>query len=167
LLVREHCNGTGDFARDFAEFHCIAVHVCADPNVSKMSSMHFYAWKSGLKTGMYYLRTQAKAAAIQFTVDQVSGVTVVSFACSAYTCHLHLPGAARLACLQAALAASRTAVGGVEEDTEPAPAGAGFALKPSSAAQDRVIASGVVCRRRLKGEAPAGEGDDGCIVCSS
>ncbi|EFC41994.1 ribonucleotide reductase [Naegleria gruberi] len=39
------------------------------PSVSKMSSMHFYAWSKGLKTGMYYLRTQPAADAIQFTVD--------------------------------------------------------------------------------------------------
>eukprot|EP00924_Labyrinthula_sp_SR-Ha-C_P014075 augustus_masked-scaffold_56-processed-gene-1.98-mRNA-1 protein AED:0.01 eAED:0.01 QI:0/-1/0/1/-1/1/1/0/805 len=45
------------------------VHM-ADPNVGKLTSMHFYAWKKGLKTGMYYLRTRAKANAIQFTVDQ-------------------------------------------------------------------------------------------------
>lgn len=32
--------------------------------------MHFYAWKKGLKTGMYYLRTKPRANAIQFTVDQ-------------------------------------------------------------------------------------------------
>lgn len=32
--------------------------------------MHFYAWKKGLKTGMYYLRSLPKADAIQFTVDQ-------------------------------------------------------------------------------------------------
>jgi len=38
------------------------------PTVSKLTSMHFYAWKSGLKTGMYYLRTQAASEAIQFTV---------------------------------------------------------------------------------------------------
>jgi ribonucleoside-diphosphate reductase alpha chain len=34
-----------------------------------MSSAHFYAWKKGLKTGMYYLRTKAAADAIKFTVD--------------------------------------------------------------------------------------------------
>ena len=34
--------------------------------------MHFYAWKRGLKTGMYYLRTRPKADAIQFTVDQTA-----------------------------------------------------------------------------------------------
>ena len=36
----------------------------------KLTSMHFYAWKKGLKTGMYYLRTKPRAHAIQFTVDQ-------------------------------------------------------------------------------------------------
>lgn len=41
-----------------------------DPNFGKLTSMHFYAWKKGLKTGMYYLRSQAAAAAIQFTVDK-------------------------------------------------------------------------------------------------
>ena len=41
-----------------------------NPNTSKLTSMHFYAWKKGLKTGMYYLRTQAAAQAIQFTVDK-------------------------------------------------------------------------------------------------
>lgn len=44
----------------------------ADPSISKLTSMHFYAFKQGLKTGMYYLRTRPKADAIQFTVDQVS-----------------------------------------------------------------------------------------------
>lgn len=42
------------------------------PTMGKLTSMHFYGWKKGLKTGMYYLRTQAAAAAIQFTVDQNS-----------------------------------------------------------------------------------------------
>lgn len=41
-----------------------------DANYKKLSSMHFYAWKKGLKTGMYYLRTKAAAQPIQFTVDQ-------------------------------------------------------------------------------------------------
>ncbi len=38
-------------------------------NYSKLTSMHFYAWKSGLKTGMYYLRTKAAVDAIKFTLD--------------------------------------------------------------------------------------------------
>lgn len=45
------------------------VHI-QDPNFGKLTSMHFYAWKKGLKTGMYYLRTKAATSAIQFTVDK-------------------------------------------------------------------------------------------------
>jgi ribonucleoside-diphosphate reductase alpha chain len=41
-----------------------------NPSASKLTSMHFYAWKKGLKTGMYYLRTQAAAQAVQFTVEK-------------------------------------------------------------------------------------------------
>ncbi|NLP57259.1 ribonucleoside-diphosphate reductase subunit alpha [Lutibacter sp. B1] len=40
-----------------------------DANYAKLTSMHFYAWKSGLKTGMYYLRTKSAVNAIQFTVS--------------------------------------------------------------------------------------------------
>eukprot|EP01128_Nolandella_sp_AFSM9_P011292 TRINITY_DN7_c4_g1_i2.p1 TRINITY_DN7_c4_g1~~TRINITY_DN7_c4_g1_i2.p1 ORF type:complete len:591 (-),score=150.87 TRINITY_DN7_c4_g1_i2:93-1865(-) len=43
----------------------------ATPTKAKITSMHFYGWKKGLKTGMYYLRTKAAASAIQFTVDKV------------------------------------------------------------------------------------------------
>ena len=39
-----------------------------EPNFGKISSMHFHAWKAGLKTGMYYLRTRAAVNAVQFTV---------------------------------------------------------------------------------------------------
>jgi ribonucleoside-diphosphate reductase alpha chain len=39
------------------------------PNMAKLTSMHFYAWKKGLKTGMYYLRSKAAAEAIKFTVQ--------------------------------------------------------------------------------------------------
>lgn len=41
-----------------------------DPDYAKLTSMHFYAWKSGLKTGMYYLRTKSAVNAIQFTVSK-------------------------------------------------------------------------------------------------
>src|SRR5688572_2706249 len=43
-----------------------------DPNFGKLTSMHFYAWKKGLKTGMYYLRSTAAADAIQFTLDKTA-----------------------------------------------------------------------------------------------
>ncbi len=39
------------------------------PTISKLSSMHMYAWKTGLKTGMYYLRSKAKARPIQFSLE--------------------------------------------------------------------------------------------------
>jgi ribonucleoside-diphosphate reductase alpha chain len=41
-----------------------------DPNFGKLSSMHFYAWEAGLKTGMYYLRSRAAVNAVKFTVNQ-------------------------------------------------------------------------------------------------
>ncbi|KAK9716786.1 ribonucleotide-diphosphate reductase subunit rnr1 [Basidiobolus ranarum] len=44
----------------------------AEPSYSKLTSMHFYGWKKGLKTGMYYLRTRPAVDAIKFTVDQLS-----------------------------------------------------------------------------------------------
>ncbi|KAI8340358.1 ribonucleotide reductase [Choanephora cucurbitarum] len=44
----------------------------AEPNYGKLTSMHFYAWKKGLKTGMYYLRTRPAVDAIKFTVDQLA-----------------------------------------------------------------------------------------------
>ena len=40
-----------------------------DANPAKVTSMHFYGWRQGLKTGMYYLRTKAAADAIQFTLE--------------------------------------------------------------------------------------------------
>jgi ribonucleoside-diphosphate reductase subunit M1 len=61
-----------DMAADRAPFICqsqsLNVHI-ADPDSKKLTSMHFYAWSKGLKTGMYYLRTRPKADAIKFTVD--------------------------------------------------------------------------------------------------
>ena len=41
-----------------------------NPNFAKLSSMHFYAWQQGLKTGMYYLRSKAAVDPIKFTLDQ-------------------------------------------------------------------------------------------------
>ena len=58
--------GRGAFIDQSQSFN---VHM-ADANYGKLTSLHFYAWKAGLKTGMYYLRTRAAADAIKFTVDQ-------------------------------------------------------------------------------------------------
>ncbi|KAF9262956.1 hypothetical protein L218DRAFT_959774 [Marasmius fiardii PR-910] len=62
-----------DLAADRGAFICqsqsLNVHLSA-PTMGQLTSMHFYGWKKGLKTGMYYLRTRPAAQAIQFTVDQ-------------------------------------------------------------------------------------------------
>ncbi|MCW7480557.1 ribonucleoside-diphosphate reductase subunit alpha [Leptospira kanakyensis] len=62
-----------DMARDRGAFICQSQSLnlfVESPSVSKLTSMHFYAWKQGLKTGMYYLRTKAATQAIQFTVEK-------------------------------------------------------------------------------------------------
>ncbi len=62
-----------DMAADRGAFICqsqsLNLHV-QDPTFSKLTSMHFYSWKKGLKTGMYYLRTKAAVDAIKFTVEK-------------------------------------------------------------------------------------------------
>ena len=62
-----------DMAADRGPYICqsqsLNIHI-QDPNFGKLTSMHFYAWKKGLKTGMYYLRSKAATDAIQFTVDK-------------------------------------------------------------------------------------------------
>src|SRR6056300_1312979 len=50
---------------------------------SKLTSMHFYAWKSGIKTGMYYLRTKAATDAIKFTVDNTKKAAPVAVSAEA------------------------------------------------------------------------------------
>lgn len=46
------------------------------PTTSKLTSMHFYGWRKGLKTGMYYLRSKAASQAVQFTVEKQGGKSV-------------------------------------------------------------------------------------------
>lgn len=61
-----------DMAADRGRFICQSQSLnifMKDPNIKKLSSMHFYGWRKGLKTGMYYLRTKAAADAIKFTLD--------------------------------------------------------------------------------------------------
>ncbi|MFM8348788.1 MAG: ribonucleoside-diphosphate reductase subunit alpha, partial [Bacteroidota bacterium] len=64
-----------DMAADRGAFICqsqsLNIHI-KDPNFGKLTSMHFYAWKKGLKTGMYYLRSTAAADAIKFTLDKTA-----------------------------------------------------------------------------------------------
>src|SRR5436189_3554378 len=61
-----------DMAADRGAFICQSQSLnmfIDNPNFAKLTSMHFYAWKKGLKTGMYYLRSKSAADAIKFTVD--------------------------------------------------------------------------------------------------
>ena len=62
-----------DMAADRGAYVCqsqsMNVHI-QDPNFGKLTSMHFHAWKKGLKTGMYYLRSNAATDAIKFTVTK-------------------------------------------------------------------------------------------------
>jgi len=61
-----------DMAADRGQFICQSQSLnlfVQEPTIAKLSSMHFYAWKRGLKTGIYYLRTKSAVQAIKFTVD--------------------------------------------------------------------------------------------------
>jgi ribonucleoside-diphosphate reductase alpha chain len=61
-----------NMARDRAPFICQSQSLnlfLVEPTYAKISSMHMYAWKQGLKTGCYYLRTKAAASAQKFTVE--------------------------------------------------------------------------------------------------
>lgn len=68
-----------DMSADRGAYICqsqsLNIHI-KDPNFGKLTSMHFYAWKKGLKTGMYYLRTKAAADAIKFTVEKQADVAL-------------------------------------------------------------------------------------------
>ncbi|WP_423149564.1 ribonucleoside-diphosphate reductase subunit alpha [Rubrolithibacter danxiaensis] len=68
-----------DMAADRGAYICQSQSLnlfVSSPNASKLTSMHFYAWKKGLKTGMYYLRTQAASQAVKFTVENQAGKTM-------------------------------------------------------------------------------------------
>ncbi len=69
-----------DMAADRGAYICqsqsMNIHI-QDPNFGKMTSMHFYAWKKGLKTGMYYLRSKAATQAIKFTVTKENQETLI------------------------------------------------------------------------------------------
>ncbi len=62
-----------DMAADRGAFICQSQSMnlfLKSPSAAQLTSMHFYAWKKGLKTGMYYLRSQAAVDPIKFTIDQ-------------------------------------------------------------------------------------------------
>jgi ribonucleoside-diphosphate reductase alpha chain len=73
-----------NMARDRAPFICQSQSLnlfLAEPTYAKISSMHVYAWKQGLKTGCYYLRTKAVASAQKFTVEPTKKSSVSETDC--------------------------------------------------------------------------------------
>jgi ribonucleoside-diphosphate reductase alpha chain len=112
-------------------------------NYSKLTSMHFYAWKSGLKTGMYYLRTKAAVDAIKFTLDNTKKKEVpVSIAAEAEVLAA-TPADAKAA---EVLQVQTTPVQQEETDVTP--------LSPEE-------------MKALIAQAKAGEADDDCLMCGS
>jgi len=71
ISCKTQINMAADRGRYIDQSMSFNIHM-TDPNIGKLTSMHFYGWKKGLKTGMYYLRTKAAADAIKFTVDQAA-----------------------------------------------------------------------------------------------
>ena len=69
-----------DMAADRGPYVCQSQSLnlfMGDPDFRKLTSMHFYAWRRGLKTGIYYLRTRAVASAQKFTVEPVHVIGAV------------------------------------------------------------------------------------------
>jgi ribonucleoside-diphosphate reductase alpha chain len=76
-----------DLAADRGAYICQSQSLnlfVADPDYSKLTSMHFYAWQKGLKTGIYYLRTKPPVAPQQVTIDpSLKAATVAAAAAAA------------------------------------------------------------------------------------
>ncbi|MGB5355955.1 MAG: ribonucleoside-diphosphate reductase subunit alpha, partial [Eudoraea sp.] len=109
-------------------------------NYGKLTSMHFYAWKSGLKTGMYYLRTKAAVDAIKFTLDNTKKKEVpVSVAAEAEVA---------AASPEAAVAIPVKTTPLKQEESN---------IEPMSAAE----------MKELIERAKEGQADDDCLMCGS
>ena len=107
-------------------------------NYSKLTSMHFYGWKSGLKTGMYYLRTKAAVDAIKFTLDNTKKKEVpVSIAATAEV-------------TSAAAETLQDTAPDTVKDTE-------VTVEPLSAEE----------MKSLIEKAKEGQADDDCLMCGS
>ncbi|SFW48491.1 ribonucleoside-diphosphate reductase subunit alpha [Cellulophaga fucicola] len=109
-------------------------------NYSKLTSMHFYAWKSGLKTGMYYLRTKAAVDAIKFTLDNSKKKEMP----------ISVAEEAEIAAVTAAPAATEVKVSPIATATD-------VDVAPMSAAEMKALIE----------QAKAGEADDDCLMCGS
>ena len=114
-------------------------------NYSKLTSMHFYAWKSGLKTGMYYLRTKAAVDAIKFTLDNTKKKEVpVSVAAEAEVAAATLPPSAEAAAAMQVEAIAVTSQAEID-------------IQPMSASE----------MKEMIERAKEGQADDDCLMCGS
>ena len=110
-------------------------------NYAKLTSMHFYAWKSGLKTGMYYLRTKAAVDAIKFTLDNSKKQEPIAVATESEA--------------EAATAAVETAA--IKVETTPLKEDEMMNTAPMSAEEMKAL----IARAR------EGQADDDCLMCGS
>ncbi|MBT8210810.1 MAG: ribonucleoside-diphosphate reductase subunit alpha, partial [Eudoraea sp.] len=113
-------------------------------NYAKLTSMHFYAWKSGLKTGMYYLRTKAAVDAIKFTLDNTKKKEVpVSIAAEAEV----IAATPKVASdIKVKTSPVKTAETAAETEAEP--------MSPEE-------------MKELIARAKEGQADDDCLMCGS
>ncbi|MEH6679716.1 MAG: ribonucleoside-diphosphate reductase subunit alpha [Sediminicola sp.] len=107
-------------------------------NYAKLTSMHFYAWKSGLKTGMYYLRTKAAVDAIKFTLDNRKKEQPVLE---------EAMGATSVTIPEVKPSASISSIA-IKEEVD---------VKPMSPAEMKALIA----------QAKANEGEDDCLMCGS
>ena len=116
-------------------------------NYAKLTSMHFYAWKSGLKTGMYYLRTKAAVDAIKFTLDNTKKKEVpVSVAAEAEVVAAIPPTAEEAAAMQV----QTTPVAAVQPQAE-------TDIQPMTPQE----------MKEMIARAKEGQADDDCLMCGS
>ncbi|MDP5044889.1 MAG: ribonucleoside-diphosphate reductase subunit alpha, partial [Leeuwenhoekiella sp.] len=126
-------------------------------NFSKLTSMHFYAWKSGLKTGMYYLRTKSAVDAIKFTLNKEAKQEPVQ--------EIHV--AQRAAETLKATAGPIHRPDSVEERAKP------YEVKEAASVEvavEKEINTEPMSAAEMKAiiaQAKAAEGDDDCLMCGS
>ena len=116
-------------------------------NYSKLTSMHFYAWKSGLKTGMYYLRTKAAVDAIKFTLDNTKKKEIPTSV------------AAEAEVLAATLPPSVEAASAIQVETTP--------IASTQQVETDIQPMSPQEMKEMIALAKEGQADDDCLMCGS
>ena len=129
-------------------------------NMAKLTSMHFYAWKSGLKTGMYYLRTKSAVDAIKFTLNKEVKQEP--------TAEKHI--AERAAQTLKATSGAIHRPDSVEERAEPYEIKEAKAVNVAVESEKNEINTAPMSAAEMKAiiaQAKAAQGDDDCLMCGS